>query len=66
VLEKQVNDLRVYVDPVDKPVGPPYYDITSGTLQLQLKTIFSQTGLPVYVKITKIGQPPKARFMVEY
>lgn len=64
-LEKLIPDLRVHVDPKDKVLGPPYYDVTSLTLQLQLRSIISQLGLPLRVKITKIGEAPRARFMVE-
>lgn len=63
---KLVQSLRVHVPPEDKPVGLPYWDITSQTLQVQLLAMLRD---PVQVKrrftVTKHGVRPRARFTLE-
>jgi hypothetical protein len=63
---KEIDVLRVYVDPADKKHGLPWYDITAKTLVAQLTplldTIVAQRR---YVNITKRGVAPMARYSVE-
>jgi len=62
----RVKALRVYVEPATKPIGAPYYDITSGTLIAQLRPTLSRGDFTQYrYKITKYGVAPAARFGLE-
>jgi len=64
---KTVTALRVYVRREDKPLGAPYWDITAGTLRVQVREILEKVpGPPWRVRIRKVGEPPKARFEVTY
>lgn len=63
---KVVPVLRVWVPPEDKPLGAPYWDITSRTLQERLRPIIA--GLVAArrrLRITKFGVAPTARHQVE-
>jgi len=60
---KEIPILRLHVDPRDKPTFPQYYDVTSLTLQAQLKPLVLAPG---YVArrftVQKVGSGPQARF----
>jgi len=64
--QKRIRVLRVTVPVEDKPVGPPYWDITGQTLIAQLLPYLEQ---PTYRErvftVTKYGVAPKARFQVQ-
>ena len=63
---KVVHACRVHVPREDKPVGLPYYDITSKTLCAQILPFL---GDPVQVKrrftVTAHGVRPRKRFTLE-
>jgi hypothetical protein len=62
-VEKRIPVLRLYVPADYKPRGPPYWDVTSKTLQAQLKPLLE--GLKASgreVVITAHGVPPSKRF----
>ena len=63
---KTVEDLRLHVDPNDKPLFPHYYDVTAVTLIAQLRDL-AQPGapLPRQLTIAKVGSGPAARFSVQ-
>lgn len=65
--EKVVKCLRVRVDPRTKPVGPPYWDITSQTLIATLEPLIRSASekSPIKVQITAYGVPPAKRYSVE-
>lgn len=63
---KHIRYLTVYVPPEDKPIGPPYWDITSTTLQAQIEPLLPEaqrTGR--YIEIRAYGVEPKKRFTVK-
>lgn len=61
-----VTDMRVYLPPHTKSVGPPYYDITSKTLRAQLIGYLRSGDFRGKVfTITKWGTEPAARFSLE-
>lgn len=60
---KVIPVLRVQVDPADKPTAPHYYDVTSLTLQAQMRPQVAAYGaLPRRFTVTKVGTGPSARF----
>lgn len=64
--EKIIRGMRVWVDVASKRVGPPYWDVTSGTLIVQLLPLLE--GVPPAtkrVRITATGVAPAKRFTVE-
>ncbi len=62
---KTIPVLRVHVEPGTKPAGLAYWDVTSKTLQAQLKALAPQiVGTGRAVLVTKIGVAPRARFTV--
>jgi hypothetical protein len=62
---KEIPVLRLHVDSTDKPVPPQYLDITSLTLQAQLRPLVLAPGyVPRRFTITKVGSGPGARFTV--
>jgi len=64
---KVVTGMRLFVPREDKPLGAPYWDVTSGTLRVQLKSIFETVpGPPWRLRIRKVGEAPKARFEATY
>jgi len=63
--EKTIPVLRLYLREGYKPVGPGYWDVTSKTLQAQLKpllTSLAETGREF--TITAHGTGPSKRFSV--
>ena len=61
-----VTALRVHVTPESKKTVPYYWDITAKTLIAGLKPLLiAGKHLDNYIKITKVGERPRARFMVE-
>jgi len=63
--EKRIPVMRVHVPAEDKPIGVPYWDITSKTLQAQLRPLLP--GLiegKGQVTITAHGSGPAKRFSV--
>jgi len=64
--EKEIPVLRVHLYPGVKPYPPPYYDITSKTLQAQMLPMLMERGFENYwYVITKYGEAPRARFTLE-
>lgn len=64
---KVVPTLRVWVPPEDKPMGAPWWDITSRTLQARLEPVLEQlVGSRRRIKITKYGVAPTARHQVDF
>jgi hypothetical protein len=64
-VEKRIPVLRLYVPADLKPRGPPYWDVTSKTLQAQLKPLL--VDLKVSGKeftITAHGVAPSKRFSI--
>ena len=62
---KVVPVLRLHLSQADKAFGPPYYDVTSRTLQAQLEPqLFASAYRPRVFTITKSGVAPAARFTV--
>lgn len=63
---KQVQVLRVWVPPTDKPTIPPYWDITAKHLINGLLGYLETRGAGTHeFTITKQGKPPVARFRLE-
>ena len=62
-LGKMIRVLRVWVPPVEKAIGPDYWDITSQTLIYQLMPFLEREPYRrrTYT-ITKHGVAPRARF----
>jgi len=64
--EKEIEVLRLHLAAGVKAYPPPYYDITSKTLQAQLLPLLLERGFERYeYVITKFGVAPKARFTLE-
>lgn len=64
---KVVPVLRVWVSAEDKPLGAPYWDITSRTLQARLDpTLEMLLTTHRRIKITKYGVAPTARHQVDF
>lgn len=64
--EKEIPVLRTHVTTETKPYPPPYYDITSKTLQAQLLPMLAAGDFRDYAYVvTKFGIAPRARFTVE-
>lgn len=63
--EKKIPVLRIHVAPGIKPTGAPYYDLTSKTLQAQLRPLEKdlELGKREFV-ITAHGSGPSKRFSV--
>jgi len=62
---KIIHGLRLMVDQVSKPVGPPYWDVTAGTLIVQLVPLLEASPpAKVRVRITATGVAPAKRFTV--
>jgi hypothetical protein len=60
---KPINALRLLVDPIAKPAGVPYWDVTSTTLIAQLEPHLQQPGYKdKSFTITAFGVAPKKRF----
>lgn len=60
---KQIPVLRLHVESLDKPTFPHYYDVTSLTLQAQLRPLVAPGAqLPRRFTVTKVGTGPSARF----
>lgn len=63
---KTVEVLRIHVPQAAKPVGVPYWDITSKTLRAQLLPLLKSANTRARrFRITKMGLAPTARFQVE-
>jgi hypothetical protein len=65
--EKRIPVLRLYVPADLKPRGPPYWDLTSKTLQAQLKPLLADlkaTGKEF--TITAHGTGPSKRFSLRF
>lgn len=63
--EKRIPVLRLFLREGYKPVGPAYWDVTSKTLQAQLKPLLkslAETGREF--TITAHGTGPRKRFTV--
>lgn len=61
-----VQVIRLWVPPVDKPTEPRYWDITATTLHPGLRAMLP--GLVAagrWLRILKIGAAPRARFQLE-
>lgn len=64
--EKTIVAIRVFVPPEEKPVGPPYWDITPSTLVFQLLSILPNIEKGrTKIRIKAFGERPRKRFMVE-
>jgi len=64
---KVVPVLRLFVPGVDKPLGAPWWDITSRTLQARLEPVLAQlVASRRRIKITKYGVAPTARHQVDF
>ena len=64
---KVVPTWRVWVPATDKPLGAPYWDITSRTLQARLEPVLeSIIASGRRLKITKYGVAPTARHQVDF
>lgn len=64
---KTVPVIRVWVPPEDKPLGAPYWDITSRTLQARLEPVLDMLVVRrQWIRITKHGVAPTARHSVEF
>jgi len=62
---KTVSAIRIHVDPRYKPIGVPYWDITAGTLQAQIRPILQRPDFTrLIITIRKYGEAPTARFQV--
>lgn len=63
---KEIDALRVHVTGKDKPIGLPYYDITSTTLIAQLTPLLPNAiAAKKKITITAFGIAPAKRFTVE-
>ena len=63
---KTVKAMRIYLDPKEKTIGPPYWDITSQLLVTHLESVIKTAGkLPLRVRIKAFGYPPRKRFQLE-
>jgi len=64
--EKEILVLRLHMQPKDKPVGIPYWDLTAQTLIAQLRPLL-ETRLyeTKIIRITAHGEAPRKRFTVE-
>ena len=64
---KVVKVLRVHVSGQDKPLGAPYWDITSLTLIARLDPVLGQlVASRRRIRITKFGVAPTARHQVDF
>jgi hypothetical protein len=60
---KEIPVLRLHVGISDKPTFPQYYDVTSLTLQAQMKPLVLAPGyVPRRFTVQKVGSGPQARF----
>lgn len=65
VTEKIIRVMRVHLAPGSKTVGPPYWDLTAGTLIAQLLPLIPPAPeKPVRVRILATGVAPAKRFTV--
>lgn len=63
---KEIPVLRIWVAPNERPIGLPYWDITSKTLIAQLKPYLQRDDFRGLVyKITAFGEAPRKRFTLE-
>jgi hypothetical protein len=63
--EKTIPVLRIHLQPGVKPVGVPYWDVTSKTLQAQLRPLEPEiVGRAREFVITAHGSGPGKRFSV--
>lgn len=63
---KTIQVLRLFLQPAEKAIGPPYWDITSQTLIAQILPWLQAGGAEGRIfKITKHGVAPRARFTFE-
>lgn len=64
---KIVPVLRLWVPSADKPLGAPYWDVTSRTLQARLEPTLQMlvTGRR-RIRVTKFGVAPTARHQVDF
>jgi len=64
---KVVPTWRIWVPAADKPLGAPYYDVTSRTLQARLEPVLDDlVRTHRRIKITKYGVAPTARHQVDF
>lgn len=64
---KVVPCLRLFVPPPDKPLGAPWWDVSSRTLQARLEPVLAQlVASGRRIKITKYGVAPTARHQVDF
>lgn len=64
---KSIPILRLHVMPGSKGAGLDYYDVSSKTLQAQLRpVVLNQLALPRSVTVTKVGTGLSARFQVDF
>lgn len=64
--EKWIKAIRVKVPPEKKKIGPPYWDITPGTLVAQLEPLLASLDYRKYIfRICAHGVAPKKRFSIE-
>jgi hypothetical protein len=62
---KEIEAMRLHVDPADKPDFPHYWDVTSQRLVGQLRGILPATLVnPFRIKITAIGSAPRTHYSV--
>lgn len=62
----KVPVLRVHVKPTDRPMFPPYWDITAGRAKLSLRPMNNpNVHLGKRVKLTKHGVEPASAFTVD-
>lgn len=63
---KTIPVLRLFVPPEDKPLGAPYWDVTSRTLVARLDPIIDMlVGTRRRIRVTKFGVAPTARHQVD-
>jgi len=63
---KEVKVLRVWVPQSIKPMFPNYYDITAQGLIAQMLPFLQRSDfMKMKFRITKYGEPPKARFQLQ-
>ncbi len=62
---KEVEILRIWVDPQQQPIGLTYWDISSKTLIAQLEPYLAKEDYRSFsYTITAFGEPPKKRYTV--
>lgn len=64
---KVVPCFRLWVPAEDKPMGAPYWDVSSRTLQARLEPVLEQlVASRRRIRVTKFGVAPTARHQVDF